>query len=191
MKFYRSEPATPWVAHIVGGLPDWVRAERFGHAVWQLLGLALLLVLGFSLMFLIYWLGRTWARKFRDQDNIWRYLFTLVFPISAMLVPFFMKRMIKSDLVLGGELLKVTDFLLGVLVLFTVLRLLWAVGNRLLAFAVSHPKMEENQMDVQFIRLIGRVLTVLIVVVVFLEGGGRLGIPLSSLVAGAGIGAGS
>jgi MscS family membrane protein len=56
-----------------------------------------------------------------------------------------------------------------------------------LALMLNHPKVEENQLDVQLVRLVGRVLTVVAVVVVFLEGGKRLGIPLTTLVAGAGI----
>ncbi|MDF3129832.1 mechanosensitive ion channel family protein [Kiritimatiellaeota bacterium B1221] len=186
MQWFRSEPVSPWVSQVVNVLPDVFRRQLLEHSVWQWAGLVLVYLIGLLLMVLAYKIGRSRASKFR-QDHIVRYFLTLSFPVMAMLIPLWMKHLIKNDLVLGGGLLKVTDFSLGLLVLLAALRLIWAIGNRLLVMVVNHPKIEENQLDTQLIRLVGRVLTVITVVVVFLEGGKRLGIPLSTLVAGAGI----
>ncbi len=186
MRWYRSEPVNPRVAMCVNLLPDFFRLPYHGHSVWQWAGLFLVYLIGLLLMIISYHLGRRRASKFRE-DHIIRYFLTLFFPVTAMLIPLWIKHIIKTDLVLGGDLLRVTDFTLGLLVLLTALRLIWAVGNRLLAVVVNHPKIEENQLDTQFIHLVGRMLTVISVVVVFLEGGKRLGIPLTTLVAGAGI----
>ena len=186
MKWYRTEPSSPWVARLIEKMPNSVRTEVFGHTLWQLIGLVLLFAIGLFLMVGAYKVGRKRAAKFKDEHII-RYLITLTFPVTAMLIPLLMKSVIKRDLALTGELLRVTDFVLGLMVLMTGMRLIWAVGNRLLALMLNHPKVEENQLDLQLVRLVGRVLTVAVVVVVFLEGGKRLGIPLTTLVAGAGI----
>ncbi|WFB35898.1 mechanosensitive ion channel family protein [Kiritimatiellota bacterium B12222] len=186
MHIYRSEPASLWVAKLIDALPDWVRNEVAGQILWQWIGLVLIFVLGLLIMFFTYKLARIRAAKFKENHS-WRYVFTLWLPVVAMCVPLWMKHIIKQDLVISGELLRITDFILGLLVLLASLRLIWAIGNRLLVIVINHPQVAENQLDTQFIRLSGRILTVIIVVIVFIEGGKRLGIPLTTLVAGAGI----
>lgn len=186
IEWYRYEPATPLAAWIVDRLPDGAKHRIAMYALWQWVGIVVVFVGGLGLMALIYRLGRMRAERFRT-NNLFRYVITLVFPLTNLLIPLGMKWLLRRDLMVVGGFLRVTDFLLGLVFLLALLRLIWASGNRLLVGMLNHPRFVEKQLDAQFIRLVGRVLTIVTVVIVFLEGGKRLGIPLSTLLAGAGI----
>ncbi len=54
---------------------------------------------------------------------------------------------------------------------------------------IASPRIHPKSMDAQFIRLLSRLLAIVAIVVVFLEGGQYLGISLATLLAGAGVGA--
>jgi len=186
LDWYRSTPSSPVVADILDALPTFFRNPLLGHRIWQWFGLVLILTGGMLLMRIAYRFGRARAEAMKEQ-RILRYFLTLAFPIAAVLIPLGMKHMIRHYLVLSGPVLRVIDFVLGLLLLFSVMRLIWAIGNRLLALVLTNDRFQEEVLDAQIVRLAGRVVTVLVVIIVFLEGGKRLGIPLSTLVAGAGI----
>ena len=186
MHWYKSTPAHPWMAAVVSSLPGFFRNEVAGQTIWQWVGLVVILVGGALLMHLVIRLGRMRAKAFLHV-KISRYVLTLLFPIAAVLIPLGIKILLRRVLVLSGEVLVVTDFIVGLLLLIAVMRLVWAIGTRIQAVVLTHPRFQQDILDAQIIRLVGRVATVLAVILVFLEGGKRLGIPLSTLVAGAGI----
>ncbi len=188
LEWHRTEPQSPFMNRLLRHTPEFLRSRNGGgHALWQWVGLVISTISGLLLMRLVYRVGRKRAEHFQE-GHIWRYMITLTFPLVAVLIPLGLKAIIRNYLNLHGTLLTVMDFLLGVLILLGIMRLVWAIGNRILAVVINHRGLEEHQLDMQMLRLAGRVITVLAVMVVFLEGGKRLGIPVTTLVAGAGIG---
>jgi MscS family membrane protein len=98
-----------------------------------------------------------------------------------------LKKIIRVHLAFSGQTYEVVDFILGLILLFAVIGVIWGVGSRSAAVLTSSRRFSVRGMDAQLIRLICRIVSIVAVIVVFLEGGKRLGIPLSTLVAGAGI----
>lgn len=186
MNWYRSTPAHPLMATVVNVLPDFFTVQVAGQTLWQWVGLVVVLGGGALLMNLAQRLGRAKSQAFLNV-KMSRYLLTLAFPLAAVMIPLGIKLMLRRVLVLTGDILAVTDFLVGLLLLVAVMRLAWAVGNRVLAIALTNPRFKQDVLDAQIIRLIGKVVNVVVVLIIFLEGGKRLGIPLTTLVAGAGI----
>lgn len=95
---------------------------------------------------------------------------------------------VRNVLMLSGNVFHVVDFLLGLLLLFAIMGVVWALGNRITAVLIATPRWRPKGVEPQFLRLICRLISIMAVVAIFLEGGKRLGIPLSTLLAGAGIG---
>lgn len=187
LEYYTTEPSKPSVAWIVNRLPDSVRTKWGNHTVWQWLGLLLTIVVGLAAMNLFYRVGRMRAGNSRD-DHPARYVVTLVFPIAAVVIPVVMKDIAVNYLILSGTLLWVTNFILGLFVLFAMMGLIWESANRVMVVLVTAPRFRPQGLDAQVIRLTCRIFSIVALIVVFLEGGQRLGIPLSTLLAGAGIG---
>ena len=103
---------------------------------------------------------------------------TLWAPLAAMLVPWVVQRVVEDVLVISGTPLAVTTFGTSVVFLVGVVVLILSIGNRVCDILIASPRIHPRGIDAQFIRIVGRVL----------EGGQYLGIPLTTLLAGAGVG---
>ena len=186
-EWYRSEPGSRLLAELVRALPSWTQKRFNGHTVWQWFGLLITVVVGLILMLVVYSVGRIRARRFRSLNAI-RYLFTLAFPIIAMLIPLAINRIARDQLVIHGSLLKVLGFVTGIAFLLAVVVFTLNLGSRIAALAVSSKRLGTNDVNAYFIRLIFRTISVIAAVIVILQGGQHLGIPLATLLAGAGVG---
>jgi len=185
--WFLSEPRSSIVAALVHRLPDWMHKRVYGQAIWQWVGLVTSLGLALFVMFAAYRMGRWQAERIRKAGVI-RYCLTLAFPIAAMLVPIVARDFIAGALVISGTTLAVVKFSANVVFLLAVLVVLAGVGSRIAEIIISSPRIHPKGIDAQLIRLTCRVLSLAAAVIVFLEGGKYLGIPLTTLLAGAGVG---
>ena len=166
-------------------IPSWARTRWSGQAIWQWIGMALSILAALAMMLTIYLIGRRRAKKLRS--NTTRYLITLIFPFTAMLVPLITRYFIVEQLQIYGYLVITISFVLHLIFLFTLMILIIGVGNRLAELIIATPWIQPIGMDAQLARLACRVLSIVGAAVVLLEGGQRLGIPLTTLLAGAGV----
>lgn len=185
--WFLSEPRSPAIAAVVRALPDWMSARLGEQAAWQWTALVVVIVLAVTIMLVAYRLGRALARRARE-GNVLRYWLTLLFPIVAMLVPLAVRDIVADELSISGLTLVVTRFTANVVFLLAFMVFLVSVTNRLAAIALSSPRIQPKGIDAQLVRLGFRVLGITAAVIVFLEGGRYLGIPLTTLLAGAGVG---
>ncbi len=185
-EWYLSEPGwmipTAWIR----ALPSWTRATVMGATVWQWVGMVLTIAVGLALMFVTYRIGR--SRAVQKRGNVGRYVMTLMWPLVAMLLPLVAKWLIVHQIVIRGTLLAVVTVSLDVLFLLAVIVVVLTAGSRLAEVIIAVPNIKPRGLDAQFIRLGCRVLSIVVVIIVILEGGQWLGIPLTTLLAGAGVG---
>ena len=168
----------PMIPH--AWLPGWSWRRWYDQAVWQWLGLALVLVVGPAIMGLIYWIGRLGS----DRSNIVGYLFAMAFPISAMLVPLAMRYLVMEQLQIYGSLVLTISYGLHIVFLFALIVVIISLGNRVAALIIASPWIKPAGLDAQLVRLSCRIVSIGLAVVVILEGGQQLGLPLTTLLAG-------
>jgi MscS family membrane protein len=159
----------------------------YGQAIWQWTGLVLTVIVGLLVMLLAFWLGRVRALPQR-QTNLFRYWLFFVFPLAALLVPQAVKNFVGDQLVVSGKTLATVDFCADVVFLLTLVMVIMAMANRIAAAIISSPRIQPKGIDAQFIRLAFRVAGMVAAVMIFIEGGKYLGISLSTVLAGAGVG---
>ena len=186
-EWFLSEPRSPLAAALVHRLPNWARQRTGGQAVWQWVGLVLTAAVALTVMAVAYQAGQWRAEHFR-RASVLRYCVTLAFPLAAMLVPLVARNFIADFLVISGTTLAMVRFSANVVFLLAVLIVLVGTSNRIAELIISSPRIHPKGIDAQFIRLACRALGIAGAVVVFLEGGKYLGIPLTTLLAGAGVG---
>ncbi|MEM9185842.1 MAG: mechanosensitive ion channel family protein [Planctomycetota bacterium] len=184
-EWFLSEPGSAGLAWVVHRLPGFARVRVSGQAVWQWVGLAVTTLLGGMLMIGAYRFGSRRAQQFSGR---WRSLTTLAFPIAAATVPLLVRRVAERQLVLSGFPLVAVKFAAAVAFLLTVVAVIVSAGNRVADFIIASPRIHPRGIDAQFIRIAARVTSLALAVIVFLEGGQYLGIPLTTLLAGAGVG---
>lgn len=161
-------------------LPQWSWRRWHGQAIWQWIGLVLVLILGPAIMATIYWIGR---RKTSTSSTV-GYLLSLAFPISAMLIPLVMQHLVMDQLQIYGPLVLTITFGLHIFFLFAIIIFVISLGNRVAEVIIATPWVQPKGLDAQLSRLTCRIVSIALAVVVVLEGGQQLGIPLTTLLAG-------
>ena len=186
-RWYFSAPGHPAVAAVVDRLPEWTHERRFGVTTWKWAGLIISLPVAILLMLAIYWLHHRIAGGLRGR-SVFRYSLTIVLPIVAILVPWGFTYVMEAYFTLRGFPLYVVSFSANLVSLAAALVVVFVVSNRIAEIIIASPRIHPQGLDAQLIRIISRLLSLAVAVVIFLEGGRYLGIPLTTLLASAGVG---
>lgn len=185
--WYMTAPGHPMVASIVDRLPVWWRQRTFDLARWKWLGLLLATPLAMALMLLAYRLHHRLAGRYRN-DSLSGYFLTIVFPVVAMLVPLGYKAVAYNYLTLRGQPLYVISFIANLAAFLCSLVVVFGASNRIAAVIIASPQINPRGLDAQFIRIMSKLLSIIAAAIIFLEGGRYLGIPVTTLLASAGVG---
>ncbi len=186
-RWYSSAPGHRSIGVIVDRFPDWTRNRLFGVALWKWPALLLTFFCATVLMIAAYWIQQSLANRWRHR-NTFRYCLTLLFPIGAMLIPFAAMRIADNHLTVRGVPLYIIDFTSILVSLFASLVVVFAASNRIAETIVASPRINPQGLDAQLIRIVSKLLSMTVSVIIFLAGGQYLGIPLTTLLASAGIG---
>jgi MscS family membrane protein len=183
---YLTSPGSRWLAEVVARLPSFMLERKSGQAVWQWIGLVAVLLGAMLLMVTIYYVGRRVSAR-GAQGSLLRYVLGLAFPIMAIFVPLKAHDVITNQLVISGMALYFIKFNLSLTSLFASVVVVLGIGRRVGEVIVAAPHISPQSIDAQLIRVMSRMIAVIAAMVLLLEGGKHLGIPLSSLLAGAGV----
>lgn len=183
---YLTSPGNRWLAEVVNRLPKSMRERNRGQAVWQWVGIGVVHLGAFFVMAIVYYIGRRVSQRGAEGGLI-RYVLGLAFPIVAVLVPVKTIDIIANDLVISGAALYIIKFNLSLLTLFAAMVVVMGIGRRVGEVIVSAPHIKSHSVDAQLIRIMSRLMGLGATMVLLLQGGQHLGIPLSSLLAGAGV----
>src|SRR5208283_2768655 len=176
---------------IIDRLPQWARAEIFGQAVWQWIGLILYFLVTVGAVLLTYRYARK-ALGILDRklnSSLEHSLGGLVLPIILILFP----EPALAFLVYCLHLRNAETYLAiaFVCLLISYTGRIWlyaAILNRAAAVVIALGRFEPGGMHAQLIRFVFNIVTVLVVIGASINLGARLGLPTYSLVAGLGIG---
>ncbi len=183
---YLTSPGSKWLSEVIDRLPRSVKERKYGQAVWQWAGLGVVLFLSALLMTLIYFIGRRISRG-GAEAGLFKYVLGLAFPIMAVFIPIKVIDLITDLLVISGTTLYVLKFNLSLLTLFCSMVVVLGIGRRVGEVIASAPHIKSQSIDAQLVRIMSRLLGFIFAMVLLLQGGQHLGIPLSSLLAGAGV----
>ena len=185
--WYLTHPG-PRISPVVMALPDPLRTRVIGkHALWQWIALGVTIILAMTAIILAYYFGRKISAKRKETSAI-GYALTLFYPILALLVPTVFMIVVEDEIRIAGNLLSILSFTSNLIFLFGSIVVISGLASRIAEFIISKPSIPAKGLDAQLIRIIARILGIALSIIVFLEGGKYLGIPLSTLLASAGVG---
>ena len=186
-RWYSSVPGHPMIAAIVDRLPEWTRERTFGLAVWQWAALSVAFLIAVLLMALAYKLERLLTARWKEKA-VFCYGLTILLPIGAALVPLAFARFVDEELTIRGTPLYVASFSANIVTLLGAMVVVFGLGGRIAAIIVATPWVTAQGLNAQLIRIACRLASIVTVVIIFLEGGQYLGIPVTTLLASAGVG---
>jgi len=186
-EWFISAPGSPAIGALVDRLPEWTRKQAFGLVVWRWVGLLATLAIAIVLMAIAYRLQRLYVNRWRDK-RLFLYCLTILFPITAALIPVAFEYIARHHLTLRGTSLYIVSFSADLTALLASLIVIFGIANRIAAAIIASPRINPQGLDAQVIRIIAKLMSLVVSAVVFLEGGQYLGFPLTTLLAGAGVG---
>ncbi|WP_230269181.1 mechanosensitive ion channel family protein [Blastopirellula sediminis] len=186
-RWYYSTPGNPTIAMVVSRLPEWTQARLFSLAIWQWLAILLALALSLVVMAGALRLELRLATLWREK-HVFLYGATILLPIIAMLVPLAFRRLIDDGLTIRGVPLYALSFSASLVALIGAMLVAFQLGGRVAAIIISSPRVTSQGLNAQLIRIACRIGSIVAAVIIFLEGGQYLGIPVTTLLASAGVG---
>ena len=183
---YLTLPGSEFMVQLVKHLPESMKVRTNGQAVWQWVSLAIVLLLMVLIMTALYFIGRRVSRG-GIEGGLLKYILGLAFPIMAVFIPSLAQQIITTDLIISGPMLYIIKFNLGLLALFAAMIVVMGIGRRVGEVIASAPHIASHSIDAQLVKVMSRLIGFLAAMVLLLQGGQHLGVPLSSLLAGAGV----
>ena len=175
----------------VDRLPNWAKADIYGQAVWQWFGLALYLFVGAGTILLLYkGFGTAFDALDRRLDTTLRHTAGgLILPVTLIIFA----RTGLWFLIYGLRFLNADAYVPVALVFLLVsyVGIIWLIGavlNRIAGVFVSVGGFVRGGTDAQLIRLSFQIVTLIVISIVVIHLGARLGLPTYSLVTGLGVG---
>jgi MscS family membrane protein len=182
---WRYMPGPLLSAAVVGMLPAWLRVPLLGQAIWQWIGLALLLAVNAIVIFdMIAWSIRHDARQ---RGMVHRYgqpavalVVTALCFITLALIQFALK-------IWGGTL----EMLSTLLMLAVICGIAWFVVTAILRVGeliIGAYAMRESSLDAQLVKVISTLLSIAAGIGAGFVAAEFIGVPVGPLLAGLGIG---
>ena len=186
--WFISAPGHPALAKIYARLSESQRASRtLGLATWKWPGVIIALGLSVFLIMVFYNAQIKFTERARNRSLI-LYWLTLLFPIGAMLTPWFFEHFAQRYLTIRSSALYVLSFGAILVGLFAAIIVIFATTRRIAETVIASPRISSTGLNAELIRICARLTSVLGTGVVFIVGGQYLGIPVATLLASAGIG---
>lgn len=169
---------------LIRALPDWMKGQYLDQTVWQWLLLIMTVPVMAGLVLLLHVIIRNIAN---GMNRLQRNLVLLLWPIGVIYITLGARTFLHTQVFLSGEVLQDVLFLAKLIVLVAIAALVLRLGNVLTETVLATGKFDPRRIEQQLVRLGIRMLSILIAVIIVLEGMQQIGFSLATLVAGAGV----
>ncbi|WP_432738792.1 mechanosensitive ion channel family protein [Maridesulfovibrio sp. FT414] len=164
-------------------LPDWMLHGYYGQAVWQWLGLFIVLMFCAAVLWMV-WL---WHRRRNRSPRKGLHPGRLVLPLGGMLFCVMVKYLAVGQIKITGNVLAYLTVFLGVCFSVSAGLAIIVAGDIIMRGIIASSKIKEEALDADVIKLICRLVTFSLVFALFYQVGGYFGIPVTAIFASAGI----
>ena len=168
-------------------LPAWSKVVVFGEALWQWLGLAIVVVTAF---FLVRWLLR-WGRRWDERHQKARALMRFALPLSVLAsvgVVYACRYVLLEVIRLISEIWIPLSIVLWTLIFMGVGWLILLICSRIADTIIEARRFREGSIDGQLVRTVLRLVSLVILVFLAIYAADFFGIPLTPVIAGIGVG---
>ena len=169
---------------LIRTLPHWMESRYLGQTVWQWLLLIAVIPVMVGLIYLWFVLV---TRLAGVRRRLQRSLVMLLWPIGVIYITLAARSFLQSQVMLSGEVLQNVLFIAKLIILAAVVSLVMRSGSLLTEIILRVWNLDTRKIEQQLVRLGIRMLTILVAVVIVIEGMQQIGFSLATLVAGAGV----
>ena len=168
----------------IDSLPSPARQRFLGQTLWQWAGLAVTITVGTALLWMI-WVSYKKLRN-RRPGGQWP-LRSLVYPLCAVGLTLAAKNITQVQLNISGTVNNFTLIVLHGLFLILLSWTVYVACNIIMQAIILAGKDKENLLNIDFINLLFRVLSTILIFAIWYWGGLDFGLPVNAVFASAGI----
>ncbi len=170
---------------LLQNLPSWLNALYGGQTLWQWIGLIICLLLTF---WIFYWSLRWNLSRFATVDLPLRTWSRLIFPLitiaSLTAVSYFLDWLLS----ITGEVLLILLTTVEIIFWIMVALAIFLFGNAVAESIIVSPRINSQGLDARMIRKVSRLLSLIFGTIILISRIERVGISLTPILAGLGIG---
>jgi MscS family membrane protein len=180
----RSGTDATLIGRLVAALPPPARSEVNGMLVWQWVALGLLVLVLAIAAAAAAWLGRRWSASRLPGTRLGVYLF----PLMLIATPFIGRLLIRRLFKLPGEPVMWLKLVFSVTGYFGLAWMVALILTRIGELVVDYGFRDARPLKKQLVRVVFRIVTIAVVTVIAVMALQRLGVPVTGLIAGLGVG---
>jgi len=181
-----------WADNLITTLPDYFKKKYLSIALWQYLGMLLIIILVFIMHFILSWIVDYILKKsVWEKIHIGRQHHEVLFKLAKFFSLIILMAVIKQLLPLILLDINVSSFLykiIDILQTFFILMLTFQIVSIVKIYMILAAQKTDTKMDDQLVTIFIKSLKILIGIVAFIHLLSLLGVNVTALVAGASIG---
>lgn len=167
-------------------LPDWATDTVFEQAVWQWICWAGLLIAGTLGTILVIRWTRSTVDTHQASGKRWAWR-EVIAPLASLMIARIAQHLIDEQVNITGHLLEITNSVLRIVLFAAACWFILLTGKGLGEIIINSPRFRPRSIDANLARLIFRVVTLVILIVMIWNVTDYLGISLTAVFASAGI----
>ncbi len=165
-------------------LPDWMLDTAFGQAIWKWIAFIIFILVLAAVLVVV---RRLTLRSHSDQATHY-YLRQLMLPAAVIALMPLTAYILTDQINFISTVAKAVNLGTGLIAYLFGTWAAW-LGSLLIAeLIISSPRIEENSLDAQLLRLSARIIGIVLGLVLIFYGANQIGIPLVGVLAGVGVG---
>lgn len=161
-----------------------VRNTFLDQPLWRWCAIVGLFGIGLAFVLLCFRCSRYWVQQWPAAEH-WA---SLLRPLSLVVVTPLTAVICSDALRISGAVYQVVTLSLWTLFYLALTWAVWAAGGLVAASLIAGEKLLTSSIDSQLIRLVTRLMTVIVALVILVTGADRIGLPAYSVLAGLGVG---
>ena len=165
-------------------LPDWMKKVILEHAIWKWLAFIVALIATVALILAVHRL----TRRRSLETSVSSYLRRLAVPVSVLLVVPAFAYLTTEQINLIGTTAKAVLLSSQTIKYLIATWVAWLGALLLAELVILSPRIEEDSLNAQLLRLTARIAGILLGLVIIFYGANQIGIPLVGVLAGVGVG---
>ena len=184
-QFYISTPGRLFPFKWFESLPSWLNAVYWDQTLWQWISLGISLLITFWIPYKIFRWNLRKIAALRPPQRTWQRLLSPIIALASFAaVNYFLNYWVN----LTGSILLMVLIPLRIIFWIMVAITIFLLGNVLSETIISSPEINPRSLNAGAIRMVFRLLSAIISIIILVLGFERVGLSLTPILAGLGIG---
>jgi MscS family membrane protein len=172
---------------LIHALPQFFKTKFYEQAIWQWLGMLLVLSVGVAIAMLVFHWTRRKASHKADEPILKSFFRKMLFPFCLAVITLIIEYLLKDQINITGRILMIIIFVNEIVFFIAMVWIINLIGNIIAEWFISKPSIHTESIDANLIRIVSRVVTIVILFILLLNATRELGISLTAVFASAGI----